>query len=133
MTIPLHRVRNYEELEGPQGREVFFRPHRYHSADLSPLRAEVRVGEGLVCQLLDVSQNGVAMAWPEERPVSVGEHLARVAVRFDGHEAYIGEARVGSVRAAEGRGATIVPGARRASTASRCRWPSCACSSRTGR
>jgi len=108
VTVPLHRVRNYEELEGPQGREVFFRPHRYRSADLTPLQAQVTVGDQLVCQLLDVSQNGVAVEWPPERPVTVGERLAKVTVRFDGHEAYSGEARVGSVRAAEGGGAHIV-------------------------
>src|SRR5205807_1370029 len=99
MTAPLHRVRNYEELEGPQGREVFFRPHRYRAGDLSPLRGEVSAGDGLICQLLDVSQNGVAVEWPAAAP-AVGEKIARVSVRFDGHEAYCGEARVSSVREA---------------------------------
>ena len=97
MTAPLHRVRNYEELDGGQGREVFFRPHRYRAADLLPLRAEVAVAD-LRCQLLDVSQNGAAVAWPAGERVSVGDKLPRVSVRFDGFEAYGGEARVGSVR-----------------------------------
>jgi len=101
VTIPLHRVRNYEELEGAQGREVFFRPHRYRASDLAPLLGEVSAGEGLLCQLLDVSQNGVAVEWPAERPVAVGARLLRVSVRFDGHEAYCGEAKVSSVREAE--------------------------------
>jgi len=33
--------RSYEELDGPQGREVFFRPHRYRAQDLSPLKGSV--------------------------------------------------------------------------------------------
>src|SRR5205814_10274875 len=33
--------RSYEELEGGQGREVFFRPHRYRAQDLAPLHARV--------------------------------------------------------------------------------------------
>jgi extracellular factor (EF) 3-hydroxypalmitic acid methyl ester biosynthesis protein len=104
MTAPLHRVRSYEELDGAQGREVFFRPHRYRAADLLPLRAEVGVlsgGVDLVCQLLDVSQSGVAIEWPPDVGVSVGDHLSHVAARFDGFEAYAGEARVGSVREAD--------------------------------
>src|SRR5260370_27707654 len=104
MRAPLHRVRTYEELDGGQGREVFFRPHRYRAADLLPLRAEVGVlsgGVDLVCQLLDVSQSGVAIEWPPDVRVSVGEHLSHVAARFDGYEAYAGEARVGSVREAD--------------------------------
>lgn len=103
MTVSLHRIRNYEELDGAQGREVFFRPHRYHAAELLPLVGEVRVqlgGAEHVCELLDVSQNGVALQWPRELQVAVGDRIERVAVRFDGHESYGGEARVGSVREA---------------------------------
>jgi hypothetical protein len=109
VTVPLHRVRNYEELEGGQGREVFFRPHRYRAADLLPLRSEVLVrgstGEKS-CALLDVSENGAAFEWPKDLEVSVGDRLETVAVRFDARESYRGEARVGSVR--EMNGATIV-------------------------
>ncbi len=105
MTVPLHRVRTYEELDGGEGREVFFRPQRYRAADLLPLRCEVllklrereRAGA-----LVDVSQNGVAFEWPGEGPVSVGDKLEMLAVRFDAHEPYRGEARVGSVRQQSG-------------------------------
>ena len=101
MTVTLHRVHTYEELEGAQGREVFFRPHRYRATDLLPLHCEVvlafsdgdRPGA-----LVDVSQNGAAFEWPDDLPVSVGDHLETLAVRFDEHEPYRGEARVGSVR-----------------------------------
>jgi extracellular factor (EF) 3-hydroxypalmitic acid methyl ester biosynthesis protein len=109
LTVPLHRVRNYEELEGAQGREVFFRPHRYRAADLLPLRSEVLVsasGSQKSCALIDVSENGAAFEWPKELAVSVGERLETVTVRFDGRESYRGEARVGSVR--EMNGLTIV-------------------------
>ena len=101
MTVSLHRVRNYEELEGAQGREVFFRPHRYRARDLIPLQCEVVLsmpdGERPGA-LVDVSQNGAAFEWPKDVPVSIGDRLDGVAVRFDAHEPYRGEARVGSVR-----------------------------------
>jgi len=109
LTVPLHRVRNYEELDGGQGREVFFRPHRYRAADLLPLRSEVLVGAPAgekSCALLDVSENGAAFEWPAGLQVSVGDRLETVAVRFDARESYRGEARVGSVR--EMNGVTIV-------------------------
>src|SRR5207247_1189686 len=105
MTAPLHRVRNYEDLDGAQGREVFFRPHRYRAADLSPLRCDV-LANGRVCALLDVSQNGAAFEWPKDLPVTVGEQLAGLAVRFDEHVPFRGEAKVGSVR--EVGGVTVV-------------------------
>jgi extracellular factor (EF) 3-hydroxypalmitic acid methyl ester biosynthesis protein len=98
-------VRNYEDLEGAQGREVFFRPHRYRAMDLLPLQCEVVLampdGER-PSALVDVSQNGAAFEWPDDVPVSVGDRLDALAVRFDAHEPYRGEARVGSVRDVNG-------------------------------
>ena len=105
MVAPLHRIRNYEDLDGAQGREVFFRPHRYRAADLAPLRGEILFRERS-CGLLDVSQNGAAFEWPKDLPVSMGDPLPGLAVRFDDHVAFRGEARVGSVR--ETGGVTIV-------------------------
>jgi extracellular factor (EF) 3-hydroxypalmitic acid methyl ester biosynthesis protein len=101
MTVSLHRVRNYEELDGAQGREVFFRPHRYRATDLAPLKGEV-LANGQRCQLLDVSQNGVAVEWPAALPVTLDQVLDKVIVRFDAFCAYDGTARVSSVRDAEG-------------------------------
>ena len=101
MTLTLHRVRDYEDLEGGRGREVFFRPQRYRAVDLQPLRCEVvlALNDGeRPGSLVDVSQNGAAFEWPEDVPVSVGDSLESFAVRFDGYEPYRGEARVGSVR-----------------------------------
>jgi extracellular factor (EF) 3-hydroxypalmitic acid methyl ester biosynthesis protein len=102
---PVHRVRNYEELDGAKGREVFFRPHRYRAADLAPLKGEV-LASNRNCQLLDISQNGVAVEWPADLPVAVDDVLDKVTVRFDSFVAYDGSARVGSVR--ESDGTTVV-------------------------
>jgi extracellular factor (EF) 3-hydroxypalmitic acid methyl ester biosynthesis protein len=103
-------IRSYEELEGGQGREVFFRPHRYRAPELLPVRGEVQLpgtGSTFTYVLHDVSQNGVAFEWPAGGPpFTVGEHLQDVVVRFDSYEAYRGEARVGSVR--DVGGVTIV-------------------------
>lgn len=101
---PVRRVRSYEELDGGEGRGVFFRPHRYSAADLAPLRCRVAIhAEGMEreCPLRDVSQNGVAFAWPAELPVAPQQRLD-VALRFDEHEAFHGEAHVGSVREQDG-------------------------------
>lgn len=111
MTIPLHRVRAYEELEGAQGREVFFRSHRYRAADLEPLVAHLDVrrsagDEPVRCALVDVSQSGAAFEWTATPPLAAGEALAELTVAFDEHVAYRGEARVGSVR--DNSGATVV-------------------------
>ena len=109
MTASLHRVRTYEELDGAQGREVFFRPQRYSAADLAPLKATVSVragGEQHQCPLLDVSQSGVAFECPPGLRVAVGDRLAELAVAFDEHEPFRGEGRVGSVR--ESQGVTVV-------------------------
>jgi hypothetical protein len=98
------RVRNYDELEGNEGRSVFFRPHRYGATDLEPLRATVTVehdGQRHQCPLRDVSQNGVAFVWTGETPPRTAERV-RIAMRFDAHEAFRGEATVGSVRTQDG-------------------------------
>ena len=98
------RVRNYDELEGNEGRSVFFRPHRYAAADLEPLRATVLVeldGRSFECPVRDVSQNGVAFAWTGEGTLRPRQRLP-VTLRFDAYQAFRGEASVGSVRAQDG-------------------------------
>ena len=58
--------RNYEDLEGAAGREVFFRPQRYRPADLTPLALFVRVncaGQWFEPALVDVAQGGLAAIW----------------------------------------------------------------------
>src|SRR5437016_183553 len=111
MTAPklVSLIRTYEEMEGGQGREVFFRPHRYRAAELLPLRGEVQLplNGSSSFVLHDVSQNGLAFEWPGgDLPFSLGEHLEHVVVRFDSYEAYRGEARIGSAR--DVGGVTIV-------------------------
>jgi SAM-dependent methyltransferase len=98
-------IRTYEELDGAQGREVFFRPQRYRAQDLLPLRAFVRLRVDLAtheCAVHDVSQNGVAFEWPQALPVEVGRNIERLEVCFDEHVAYRGDARVGSIRGHDG-------------------------------
>jgi len=109
LTVPLHRVRNYEELEGARGREVFFRPERYRAKDLVPLRSEVVItlgGSERICPLLDLSENGAAFEWPNTFVPAIGDRLPSFSVRFDAHVSYRGEARVSSLREIDG--ATIV-------------------------
>jgi len=94
------RTQMYEDLEGGEGRAVFFRPHRYTAADLAPLRGTVTVtvdGARSECHVLDVSQNGAAVSWPNGVPARKGKWLPAV-LRFDSHQAFAGRVRVGSVR-----------------------------------
>jgi extracellular factor (EF) 3-hydroxypalmitic acid methyl ester biosynthesis protein len=102
------RVRSYEELDGAEGREIFFRPHRYTAVDLAPLRSAVVLfgsESECSCPLWDVSQNGAAFGWPRDLPVEPRQRV-EVALRFDDYEAFRGEACVGSVR--EQDGTTVV-------------------------
>lgn len=94
------RQRTYEELDGGEGRAVFFRPHRHTAADLAPLRCTVTVtveGARRSCPLVDVSQNGAAVEWPGGVPAQKGKSIP-ASLRFDGHEAFHGRMRIGSVR-----------------------------------
>jgi SAM-dependent methyltransferase len=101
------KLKTYEQLDGAQGRQVFFRPQRYGRSDLGAVRPEVRAttaaGESVDLELVDVSQNGVAVEWPAAVPVGLGAILPMLSVSFDEHEAYRGEARVGSIRDAQGK------------------------------
>lgn len=94
-------IREYEELEGAQGREIFFRPERYRPEDLLPLTSAVEVswdGAVEICQLVDISASGVGLAWSGDAIPSVGAVLQRLTVGFDGHVLYDGGARVTSLR-----------------------------------
>jgi extracellular factor (EF) 3-hydroxypalmitic acid methyl ester biosynthesis protein len=112
-----HQGQPYADLEGGQGREVFFRPHRYQRDDLGSVRPVVRVSFGppadetgatvsRECALHDVSQNGVALELPTDVTTEIGAVLPELVLSFDGHEVYRGAARVGSVRELGGK--TIV-------------------------
>jgi extracellular factor (EF) 3-hydroxypalmitic acid methyl ester biosynthesis protein len=102
-------VADYEALKGGSGRDVYFRPDRYQRSELGPVGVAVELelaGERQRCELIDVSQNGVAFLWPDTVSVELGMILSEIVVKFDQHEAYRGEARVSSVRREEAR--TIV-------------------------
>ncbi len=102
------RVARYEDFDGGEGRAVFFRPHRYTAEDLAPLRGTVTAtadGARRECALLDVSQNGAAVAWPHGTPPKKGKWIDAV-LRFDGHVAFSGRVKVGSVR--EKSGVTVL-------------------------
>lgn len=100
------RGKDYEQLPGASGREVFFRPTRYRRdefGDILPIIDVTFGGPGRPCELEDISQNGVAFAWPFEPTMTVGGVIPRLVIRFDEHDAYEGEAVVSSVRDVEGR------------------------------
>ena len=94
-------TRTYEELDGAQGREVFFRPQRYRAADLAPLDIYVVLNLGaqdMACAIIDVSQSGIAFQWDVPSPVALDQVFDDFAVRAAEFEAYRGQARVSSVR-----------------------------------
>jgi hypothetical protein len=95
------RKARYTELEGAQGRDIYFRPERYPRSELGPIGVAVELkvqGNSHRCELRDVSQNGFAFEWPLEPAPEVGMTLEEVALQFDGHEAYRGQVRVSSLR-----------------------------------
>src|SRR5262252_2783869 len=97
---PASGPRSYQDLDGGFGKEVNFRPPRYPFAELGPIGTVVSVEteQGIyLCQLHDVSQNGVAFEW-NGGPLEVGDTIPTLTVSFDGHDAYRGAALVGSVR-----------------------------------
>jgi SAM-dependent methyltransferase len=99
--IPTERAFHYTELEGATGRDIYFRPERYQRSELGSVGVAVLVMRGGVtwrCELLDVSQNGLAFEWSDGEPPEIGALLDEVVLRFDGHEAYRGSARVCSLR-----------------------------------
>ena len=102
-STPAERTSHYTELEGATGRDINFRPERYPRSQLRPIGIAVLVLRGDItyrCELSDVSQNGVAFEWANGAPEApeLGALFEEIVVRFDGHEAYRGRARVCSLR-----------------------------------
>jgi extracellular factor (EF) 3-hydroxypalmitic acid methyl ester biosynthesis protein len=98
---PENRGREYSDLDGGQGREVNFRPHRYRSSDFGPVDPVARLiigGTTHACRLVDVSQNGVAFECPAGLTLELGTIIEQLVVSFDDLEAYRGAARVSSIR-----------------------------------
>lgn len=101
----LSPVRTYEELEGAEGREVFFRPQRHKSSDLQPLQVDVRLKQEeseWACELVDVAQGGVAVRRPVSRDGRTASGVVSLLVRVDGQVLHEGEARVATVRQVDG-------------------------------
>ena len=99
--IAADRIAHYTDLVGQSGRDIFFRPQRYPRSELASIGVLVTIGWGGVthrCELEDVSQNGLAFQWSSGDPPELGAVLDPVVLRFDGHEAYRGRARVCSLR-----------------------------------
>jgi extracellular factor (EF) 3-hydroxypalmitic acid methyl ester biosynthesis protein len=98
---PENRGREYSDLDGGQGREVNFRPHRYRPSDFGPVDPVARLiigGTTITCRLVDVSQNGVAFECPPGLTLELGTIIEQLVVSFDDLEAYRGAARVSSTR-----------------------------------
>ena len=92
---------DYVDLDGGSGRDVFYRPDRYQRADLGLVRVSVEVvtqDQQRVCELFDVSQNGLAIEWSDDHPPQLGSEIVKLSVQFDDYEAYQGRATVSSVR-----------------------------------
>jgi len=105
VAVTADEIRKYEDLDGADGRSVFFRPQRYSAEDLAPLCGTVTLdlGDGRrTFDVIDVSASGVAVAWPEGLELPRRQRVP-VVLRFDAFEAFRGDARVGSVREHDGR------------------------------
>lgn len=98
-----HSNKNYDELEGAVGPAVRFRPERYSQVDFGPMDLGVTMvlaDLAISPALCDVSQNGVAVVWPDDIAVpEVGAVIGELVICFDDHETYRGGAVVTSVRA----------------------------------
>ena len=97
----LPRIATYEELDGGQGREIFFRPDRYRRSDLGAVEPVVRLtvaGVAHECGLIDISQNGLAFICPTGVTFAAGDELKELVVSLDGHEVFRGDGRVVSLR-----------------------------------
>jgi hypothetical protein len=98
--------RNVEDLDGAEGREIYFRPQRYQPSDLGPVRTVVSIsldGNRYDCEMTDVSQNGVGFEWPADVAVEIGLKIPELSLNFDQHEAYSGAATVSSLRRIDGK------------------------------
>ena len=98
---PQARIKVYEELEGGQGREIFFRPQRYTPDSFTPLQVWTEItidGVQFRAELKDLSQGGLGLIWPRPVIPSLGEIIDEVTVCFDHQFAYVGSAVVSVLR-----------------------------------
>jgi hypothetical protein len=98
------RIKLYEELEGGQGREIFFRPQRYTPEQFTPLNvwAEITLsGVQYRCELRDLSQGGLGIIWPRPTLPDIDALIEEITVCFDHQYAYVGSASVSVLRIEE--------------------------------
>ncbi len=93
--------REYEELDGAQGREVFFRPQRFRPDELTPLKIALdwhREGVAMPCPVVDLSQGGFAFECLDGVVVRAGDTLHGFVLTVDDEPVYSGEVRVSATR-----------------------------------
>ncbi len=95
-----HTVRNYDELDGGQGREVFFRADRFRSDELAPLELKLSLehkGRRLSGEILDLASGGVGVQWHDSIAPDIGDAVD-LELHVEGRLMHRGEVRVTSVR-----------------------------------
>ncbi len=99
-TAQVHTLRNYDELDGGQGREVFFRADRFRSDELAPLELKLTLeheGEQFSGDILDLASGGLGVHWQGNRSPQVGDAVD-MKLHVEGRLMHAGEVRVTSVR-----------------------------------
>lgn len=98
--VHVDALRDYEDLDGGQGREVFFRADRYRTEQLAPLKLHLQVSQGdhtFACSVLDVAAGGLGVHWQSAHPATI-DSLASIELSADGRLVHSGECRVTAVR-----------------------------------
>ncbi len=99
-TAQVHTLRNYEELDGGQGREVFFRADRFRSDELAPLELKLTLahqGQTFAGEILDLAAGGLGVHWQGETSPRVDDAV-EMELHVEGRLMHKGEVRVTSVR-----------------------------------
>ena len=98
--VQVQTLRNYDELDGGQGREVFFRADRVRSDELMPLELELTLtqeGRQFTGEILDLASGGLGVHWHGDASPVVGD-TAEMALHVGRRLIHSGEVRVTSVR-----------------------------------
>lgn len=100
---PVLVTRNYEELDGGTGREVFFRADRFRADELAPLKLALTLTQGdaqFLAEVLDIASGGVGVRWLDAKSPRVGD-LLELELHVEKRLLHSGEVRVTSVREAK--------------------------------
>lgn len=98
---------SHPDLEGAQGREVLFRPHRYNVKELIgdlPMHIRYRDFDGrlVVCDIVNLSTNGLAFRASTHEALRNGESLPEFQILWGEDVLYQGQASVTNQREHEG-------------------------------